>query len=194
MPRAGIRTHDPNNSAEKTFVRHLLTEAKYLRTFERYFSEVHPASCTMATEGPFLEAKRGRDVTLITHAHLVPRSRMSTSYTSSPPKRPMACCGTALLLFWKGNLNLTANNLFSNLNSSTTLFHFSPLQYRYLFPFKRRYSTTEMKFIGRTTCCIFWNVPQGHGHVLYDSECASCHKVWFYVTQTYWRRQEALKQ
>jgi hypothetical protein len=29
--------------------------------------------------------KRGRDVTLTTHPHLVPRSRMSRSYTSSPP-------------------------------------------------------------------------------------------------------------
>jgi hypothetical protein len=31
--------------------------------------------------------KRGRGVTLTTHPHLVPRSRMSTSYRSSPPKR-----------------------------------------------------------------------------------------------------------
>jgi hypothetical protein len=31
--------------------------------------------------------KDGRGVTLTTHPHLVPRSRMSRSYTSSPPKR-----------------------------------------------------------------------------------------------------------
>jgi hypothetical protein len=31
--------------------------------------------------------KRGRGVTLIIHPHLVPRSRMSRSYSSSPPKR-----------------------------------------------------------------------------------------------------------
>jgi hypothetical protein len=31
--------------------------------------------------------KRGRGVTLTTHPHLVPRSRMSMSYTSSAPKR-----------------------------------------------------------------------------------------------------------
>jgi len=31
--------------------------------------------------------KRGRGVTLTTHPHLVPRSGMSRSYTSSPPKR-----------------------------------------------------------------------------------------------------------
>jgi hypothetical protein len=31
--------------------------------------------------------KPGRGVTLTTHPHLVPRSRMSRSYTSSPPKR-----------------------------------------------------------------------------------------------------------
>jgi hypothetical protein len=33
------------------------------------------------------ELKRGRVVTLTTHPRLVPRSRMSRSYTSSPPKR-----------------------------------------------------------------------------------------------------------
>jgi hypothetical protein len=31
--------------------------------------------------------KRGRGVTLTTHPHLVPRLRMSRSYTSYPPKR-----------------------------------------------------------------------------------------------------------
>jgi hypothetical protein len=31
--------------------------------------------------------KCGQGVTLTTHPHLVPRSRMSSSYTSSPPKR-----------------------------------------------------------------------------------------------------------
>jgi hypothetical protein len=31
--------------------------------------------------------KRARGVMLTTHSHLVPRSRMSRSYTSSPPKR-----------------------------------------------------------------------------------------------------------
>jgi hypothetical protein len=31
--------------------------------------------------------KRGQGVTLTTHPHLVPRSRMSRSYISSPPKR-----------------------------------------------------------------------------------------------------------
>jgi hypothetical protein len=56
-------------------------------------SEAHPASCTMGTGGPFRGGpfpggkKRGRGVTLTTHPHLVPRSRMSRSYTSSPPKR-----------------------------------------------------------------------------------------------------------
>jgi hypothetical protein len=50
-------------------------------------SEAHPASCTMGTGGPFPGAKRGRGVTLTTYPHLVPRSRMSRSYTSSPLKR-----------------------------------------------------------------------------------------------------------
>jgi hypothetical protein len=60
-------------------------------------SEAHPASCTMGTGGPFPGAKRGRGVTLTTHPHLVPRSRMSSSYTSSPPSASMVCSGTALL-------------------------------------------------------------------------------------------------
>jgi hypothetical protein len=49
--------------------------------------EAHPASCTMGTGGPFPEAKGGRGMTLTTHPHLVPRSIMSRSYSSSPPKR-----------------------------------------------------------------------------------------------------------
>jgi hypothetical protein len=50
-------------------------------------SEANPASCTMATGGPSPGAKRCRFVKLTTHPHLVPRSRMSRSYASSPPKR-----------------------------------------------------------------------------------------------------------
>jgi hypothetical protein len=42
--------------------------------------------------------KRGRGVTLTTHPHLVPRSRMSRSYTSLLPSAFMACSGTALAL------------------------------------------------------------------------------------------------
>jgi hypothetical protein len=49
-------------------------------------SEVHPASCKMGTGSPFPGKKRGRGVTLTTHPHLVPKSRMSRSYISSPPK------------------------------------------------------------------------------------------------------------
>jgi hypothetical protein len=50
-------------------------------------SEAHPASCTMGAGGSFPGAKRGRGVTLTTHPNLMQRSRISTSYTSSPPKR-----------------------------------------------------------------------------------------------------------
>jgi hypothetical protein len=48
-------------------------------------AEVHPASYPMGTVGPFPRVKRGRGVTLTTHPRLVPRSRMSRSYISSPP-------------------------------------------------------------------------------------------------------------
>jgi hypothetical protein len=50
----------------------------------------HPDSCTVGTGGGGFRCpgrKRGRDVSLSTHPHLVPRSRMSRSYTSPPPKR-----------------------------------------------------------------------------------------------------------
>jgi hypothetical protein len=42
--------------------------------------------------------KRGRGVTLTTHPHLIPRSRMSRSYTSSTPSPSVACSGTALAI------------------------------------------------------------------------------------------------
>jgi hypothetical protein len=52
-------------------------------------SGAHPASCTMGTGGPFpwAKARPGRD---IDHSPppLVPRSRMSRSYTSSHPQVP----------------------------------------------------------------------------------------------------------
>jgi hypothetical protein len=40
--------------------------------------------------------KRGWSVTLTAHPHLVPRSIMCKSYTSSPPSATMACSGTSL--------------------------------------------------------------------------------------------------
>jgi hypothetical protein len=60
-------------------------------------SGAHPASCPMGTGGPFRRGKAwpGRDAD---HSpHLVPRSRMSRSYTSSPPSASIACSGTDLL-------------------------------------------------------------------------------------------------
>jgi hypothetical protein len=53
-------------------------------------SGAHPAFCTIGTRGPLPEykARPGRDAD---HSHLVPRSRMSRSYTSSPLKFFMVC-------------------------------------------------------------------------------------------------------
>jgi hypothetical protein len=59
-------------------------------------SESHPASYQMNTGVLSRGLKRGRGVTLTTHRHLVPRSRMSRSYTSCPPSAFVACKGTAL--------------------------------------------------------------------------------------------------
>jgi hypothetical protein len=53
-------------------------------------SGAHPASCKMSTGSPFpgAKARPGRDAD---HSpHLVPRSRMSRSYTS-PPQAPPFC-------------------------------------------------------------------------------------------------------
>jgi hypothetical protein len=49
-------------------------------------SGIHSASCVIGTRGLFLRVKHGWGLMLITYPHLVPRSRMSRSYTSSPPK------------------------------------------------------------------------------------------------------------
>jgi hypothetical protein len=59
--------------------------AEAIRIFSS-LSEAHSASYPMGTV--FLpEVKRGRSVTLTTHPHLVPRSRMSRSSMSCPPWR-----------------------------------------------------------------------------------------------------------
>jgi hypothetical protein len=58
----------------------------------------HPASCTVGTGGPFPGVNRCRGVTLTTHPHLVPRSRMSRSYTPLPPISTRACSGTVFIL------------------------------------------------------------------------------------------------
>jgi hypothetical protein len=50
----------------------------------------------MGTGVPSPGVKRGRRVMLTTHPHLVPRSRMSRSYTSSLSSAWVACSGTAL--------------------------------------------------------------------------------------------------
>jgi hypothetical protein len=55
----------------------------------------------MGTGNPIPGIERGRDVTLTTHPHLVPRSRMSKSYIISPPWRLHGVYGEALLLIYK---------------------------------------------------------------------------------------------
>jgi hypothetical protein len=51
--------------------------------------------------------KRSRGVTLTTHPHLVPKLRMSRSYTFSPPNASVACGGTALAVTCLGKYNIT---------------------------------------------------------------------------------------
>jgi hypothetical protein len=47
--------------------------------------------------------KRGRGVTLTTHHHLVPRSEMSRSYTSTPPQEPAWRVAELLCFIWMSN-------------------------------------------------------------------------------------------
>jgi hypothetical protein len=63
-------------------------------------AESHPACSPVGTEGPFPEVKRGRGVTLTTHHHLVPGSRMNRSYTPCPLH---GGSGTALLSAFYAN-------------------------------------------------------------------------------------------
>jgi hypothetical protein len=50
-------------------------------------SGAHPAFCTVGTGVLSEGLKRGRGATLTTRLRLLPRSWMSKSYISSPPKR-----------------------------------------------------------------------------------------------------------
>jgi hypothetical protein len=60
--------------------------------------EVHPASYPVHTTALFLGVMCGQGMTLITRPHLVLRSRMSRSYTSSPSWHLHGGSRTGLLL------------------------------------------------------------------------------------------------
>jgi hypothetical protein len=70
-------------------------------------SEDHPASYPMGTRGPFPGVKRGQSVTLTTHRHLVSRSRMSRSYSSSPLGAYMAVAGLLYFYIWNPSERFT---------------------------------------------------------------------------------------
>jgi hypothetical protein len=59
-------------------------------------SGAHPDFCTMGTGGPFPGAKSQPGLDADHSPHLFPRSRMSRSYSSSPPSVFVVCGGTAL--------------------------------------------------------------------------------------------------
>jgi hypothetical protein len=68
-------------------------------------SGAHPASCTMGTGGPFSggKARHRRDAD---HSpHLLPRLRLSRSYTSSPPKRSHGVYRDSFTLLYLRNRN-----------------------------------------------------------------------------------------
>jgi hypothetical protein len=77
-------------------------------------SGAHPASCTVGNGGSSPPGiKRGRGVTLTTHPHLVPRSRMSRSCTPLPSSAFLACSGTALA-FMASDMNSILLKLIKN--------------------------------------------------------------------------------
>jgi hypothetical protein len=82
----------------------------------------HLASCIMGTGGPFPGAKSGRGLTLTTHPDLVPKSRMSRSYTLLPLSVTMVCSGPALLLFQRRSLLLLCLSIISNTLTTISMF------------------------------------------------------------------------
>jgi hypothetical protein len=62
-------------------------------------SLAYPAFYPLGTSDPFPGVKLGQGVMLTTHAHLVPRSRMSRSYISSPSWHLHGGSGRAFLRF-----------------------------------------------------------------------------------------------
>jgi hypothetical protein len=69
-------------------------------------SRTHPSSCTIGTGGRFPGVKRGRGVTPTTHLHVVPRSWISTSYTSSPLLRLYRCVVALIYPYAEDRLHL----------------------------------------------------------------------------------------
>jgi hypothetical protein len=62
--------------------------------------EENQASYPMGTRGHFPEVYRGRGMMLTIHPHLLPWSRMSKSYTSSPLSACMVCSFTFFLTYY----------------------------------------------------------------------------------------------
>jgi hypothetical protein len=71
-------------------------------------SGAHPASCTMSTGGSF-----PRGVTLNTHPHPVPRSRMSRGIPPIPLSASLARSGTALFFYIVTVLDCSTRILFT---------------------------------------------------------------------------------
>jgi hypothetical protein len=136
-------------------------EAKGFFVCVQTSSGVHPASCTMGTGVPFPGAKRGRGVTLTTHPHLVPRSWMSRSYTSSVPSPFAACSGTALAFNYIGTdsssiyrlclyvCSVLKSEWLTYLSSHTHVCLYSEFWLRYLSSCERKKSEVFLHFTDR---------------------------------------------
>jgi hypothetical protein len=74
-------------------------------------SEAHPASCLMGSDDYFSggKARPGRELT--SHPHVVPRSRLSTSYITSSPWRLLGSAGS---LYFTLHLTLPPLNIFQS--------------------------------------------------------------------------------
>jgi hypothetical protein len=62
--------------------------------------KAHTASCPIGAGDPSPGVKHSQGVTLTTHSHIVPRSRKSTSYISSPLSRLHGVAGQRYFLLF----------------------------------------------------------------------------------------------
>jgi hypothetical protein len=76
-----------------------------------------PSLLSNGYRGPFSGEKRGRDVTLTTHPHPVPRSWMSRSYISSPSCASINVLWDCFLLFMS-----MRQNIYTGIHTLTILF------------------------------------------------------------------------
>jgi hypothetical protein len=116
----------------------------------------YPASYPVGTGVPFPGVKHGQGMTLTTHPNLVPRSRMSKSYTSFPPCYLHGGSGTALLYF---------------MNSDWTHYVYKSL-----------YLEVGGILVAAVTACVYcraWTVLWWQLCAVCQTNCVEVHAIWW---------------